>query len=121
MTWPVFTSRTTADPWVVSPSDAGFPEALLGHVLQVLVDGQGDGAAVLGGGGLVDPRRDGVATAADLHPPVTRDAGQLVVERLLDARETGALLADEAHDLPTDGAGRVEPHRVVLEQDAGEL
>ena len=77
--------------------------------------------AVDGRGRLVDARGDRVAAAAHLDPPLPGGAGQLVVEGLLDAGEAGAVAAHEADHLAADGAGRVQPHRVVLERDARQL
>ena len=48
-------------------------------------------------------------------------AGELVLEGLLDAGQPGAVAADEADDLAADRAGRVQPDRVVLEEDARQL
>ena len=120
-TWPVCASRTTAEARVVAPSLQAAPSrwsvtycrswSRVSFTVSPSVAGV-DSSMPEGIG--LPP----LPTSTRRWPLVPASC---VLELPLDAGETGAVAADEADDLAADRAGRVQPHGVVLEGDAGQF
>src|SRR5699024_3422988 len=94
---------------------------LLGLPLQVTVDRQHQIAAVDGVGGLPLAGGDALAPGAALVLGLAVGAAQGVVEGQLGARQGGAVVADEAQDVPAHGARRVDPVGDGVCADPGDL
>ena len=93
-------------------------EGLLGHVLDVGVDGEDE---ILAGQGLTDGGPEHVAAGVDRGHHVAGDAVQLVVELHLKPAESVVVGADVAEHLGAKGAVRVEALELLLEVDALEV
>src|SRR5699024_9995799 len=98
----------------------GAGDDLLRLPLQVAVDREHHVAAVDGSGGLLLAGGDDLALSTALVGGLPVRAAQLLVAGELGARQRGAVGADEAEDVPADGAGRVEAIRHPVRTDPGD-